>query len=169
MSPRDVTMPKTLPAVVAVAIIAFSIGFNTARYPIVWEMAGLSGRVPTESGDVGSTVAEQPAKADEVFASIVRDNPLRSQTAETQVRVESAGNAGPLKAQLTEDRTSPAMTELVPVPSELFSGGRWREGDQSVEVRRLPPIYDAVSAPAGRYMAEYPQSPQIIYPSTGIE
>ena len=162
-------MPKTLPILVAVAIIAFSIGFNTARYPIVWDMAGASPRVSTESGDVESAAAGQPPKTDEVFASIPRDNPLRSQTAEAQVRGDLAGNVGSLKAQAAEDRPLPAMTELVAVPSELFSGGRWQDGDKSSEVRRLPPIYEAVPIPPGRYTAEYPQSPQTIYPSTGIE
>ena len=44
-------MPKTLPALVAVAVIAFSIGFNTARYPIVWEMVGASAHLSEELGN----------------------------------------------------------------------------------------------------------------------
>ena len=78
-------MPKTLPAIVAVAVIAFSIGFNTARYPIVWEMVGAPAHLPEESGGAESAAAPQPAKADELIASIPGDNPTLIRPAETQM------------------------------------------------------------------------------------
>ena len=38
-------MPRIAVAVVVFALIVFSIGFNTARYSVVWEMVGESPRL----------------------------------------------------------------------------------------------------------------------------
>ncbi|MGD0518831.1 MAG: hypothetical protein ABSA26_14950 [Thermoguttaceae bacterium] len=165
-------MPKTLPVLVAVAVIAFSIGFNAARYPRVWEMVGPSAHFPEESGGSESATAPQPAQADELTASIPSDNSARTPSAESQGPAAFfSEQAIVVKAEPAGAESSPPMTNLVPVPSDLFkfnSDGS-QLGTQYSGVQRLPPVYEAAPIPAGRYAAEYPQSPITIYPSTGKE
>jgi hypothetical protein len=163
-------MPKTLPAILAAAVIAFSIGFNTARYPIVWEMVGASAHLPEESGGAETAAAPQPAKADELTASIPSDHSDLIQSA------EAPGPAAVMSDQAVAVKTEPAGVEssaafvpLVPVPGYLFTDNGIQDGGPYPGVRRLPPVYEAAPIPAGRYAAEYPQSPVTIYPSTGIE
>ncbi len=163
-------MPKTLPALVAVAIIAFSIGFNTARYPIVWEMVGPSAHLPEESGGSEAATAPQSAKTDELIASIPSDNPAPALSAQAQAQAAVfSDQAVVVRAEPAGAESPPLMTNLVPVPSDLFNDYGSRDGKQYPQVRRLPPIYEAAPIPAGRYAAEYPQSPVTIYPSTGVE
>jgi hypothetical protein len=60
---EDWQMPKILPIIGALLTIAAAIGWNTARYPMVWEMVGpAAASSPSSSADVASTAA-QPAQA----------------------------------------------------------------------------------------------------------
>jgi hypothetical protein len=161
-------MPKILPALGAVAIIAFSIGIYTSRFPIVCEMVGMSAHLPAESGNSGPVSAPQSTKPVEPIASIPSDNPVPAASAETQ----SPGTifseqAILIKAEPAGAESSPPMTNLVPVPSNLFIGNGAQSAEQYSSVQRLPPVYQVAPMPAGRYAAEYPQSPITIYPSTG--
>ena len=163
-------MPKILPAFVALAVIAFSIGFNTVRYPIVWEMVGPSAHLPEESSSSESETAPQSTKPAESIASAPSENPLRTPSTENQ----SPGTlfseqAVVVKAEPARAESSPPMTHLVPVPSNLFIGNGTQPAEQNPSVQRLPPVYQVAPMPAGRYAAEYPQSPITIYPSTGKE
>jgi hypothetical protein len=163
-------MPKTLPAILAAAVIAFSIGFNTARYPIVWEMVGASAHLPEESGSAETAAAPQPAKADELTASIPSDHSDLIKSAETPgPAAVFSDQAKAVKAEPAGVESSAAFVPLVPVPGNLFNDNRMQDGGPNPGVRRLPPVYEAAPIPAGRYAAEYPQSPVTIYPSTGIE
>jgi hypothetical protein len=163
-------MPKTLPALVAVAIIAFSIGFNAARYPIVWEMVGPPAHVAAESGGSEAAAAPQSVKADELITSIPRDNPaLMSSAGGQALATVYSDQAAAVRAETVGADLSAPMTNLAPVPSDLFNGNGSQLGEGYSGVRRLPPVYEAAPIPAGRYATEYPQSPVTIYPSTGIE
>jgi hypothetical protein len=163
-------MPKTLPALVAVAIIAFSIGFNAARYPIVWEMVGPPAHVAEESGGAEAAAAPQSVKADELITSIPRDNPAPTSSVEAQLPATVCSDqAVGVRAETASVESSAPMTNLVPVPSNLFNVNGSQLGEGYSGVRRLPPVYEAAPIPAGRYATEYPQSPVTIYPSTGIE
>ena len=44
-------MPRILPALGAVAIIAFSIGFNIVQYPVVWDMVAPSAQSPVPAAE----------------------------------------------------------------------------------------------------------------------
>ena len=163
-------MPKTLPAIVAAAVIAFSIGFNTARYPIVWEMVGASTHAAEESGGAESAAAPQPAKADDLIASIPSDNPALIRSAEAQgPAAVYSDRAETVKTEPAGAESSPQFVPLVPVPGYLFNDIGSQGVGQYPGVRRLPPVYEEAPIPAGRYAAEYPQSPITIYPSTGVE
>jgi len=163
-------MPKILPALGAVAIIAFSIGFNTARYPIVWEMVGPSAHLPQESNSSEPATASQPTIPAEPIASVPSDNPALTPPAESHPPAAIfSEQAFLVKAEPAAAESSPPMTNLVPVPNNLFIGNGRQPAGQYPPVRRLPPVYQTAPMPAGRYAAEYPHSPMPIYPSTGIE
>lgn len=165
-------MLKILPALGAVAVIAFSIGFNTARYPIVWEMVGPAANMPEESNSSEPIEASQSVKPVEPIVTVPSDNPVGSPSADNfqdkPVNSESLQtNVQALPASANSDEFSPPMTRLVPVPSSLFIGNGGQAEDQYPAVQRLPPVNQVAPIPAGRYAAEYPQSPISMYPSTG--
>lgn len=54
-------MPRIVVAVVVFALIVFSIGFNTARYSVVWEMVGESPRRFQPGQASHSGAAAQPS------------------------------------------------------------------------------------------------------------
>ncbi len=62
-------MPRIAAAVAAFALMAFSIGFNVSRYPMVWKMVGGSPHPSQSSESSQSVAAEQPAAAAESTAS----------------------------------------------------------------------------------------------------
>lgn len=163
-------MPKTLPIIAAVAVIAFSIGFNVARYPTVWEMVDTAACVSAGSVCAESATTLKPAKTDESAASTASDNPAGTPLAESKIpdsvlpdrfvsiKAEPAG----------ADPSRPSMN-LVPVPGDLVNDNGSQSGELFPGVQRLPPVYETAPIPAGRYADEYPQSPIPIYPNTGME
>ena len=48
-------MPRSAATIFGLALVAFSIGFNTVRYPIVWDMVGPASE--RERAVVGATTA----------------------------------------------------------------------------------------------------------------
>jgi hypothetical protein len=180
-------MLKILPALGAVAIIAFSIGYNTARYPIVWEMVGQSAHLPEESSSTDASTVTQSEKPANPVASAPGANPLPILSVDNSLQRHADGEIRPaenrvLEGIMGEDNTpqanvviagppgtSPPATKLVPVPDNRFMSDGDRGAEQYPGVERLPPVYQASPIPAGHYAAQYPQSPIPIYPSTGIE
>ncbi len=171
-------MPKILPALGVVAIIAFSIGFNTLRFPIVWEMVGPSAHLPEDTNIAEraagseSAPASQSAQPAEPIASAPRENTVLTSSADVPGGLlVSTENTLPgtqaFQAQAGLAESARQTAKLVPVPSNLFIGNGTPPPEQ-YRVERLPPVYQSVAIPAGRYAAEYPQSPIPIYPSTGL-
>jgi hypothetical protein len=172
------TMPRTLPALGAVAVIAFSIGFNTVQFPVVWDMVGPTGESAEQSNadrqaaDAQPDPASQPAQPAEPVPSAPSANAALTLPAYEPVALPaSPENAMPAAQafQPPDGFADPARqtAKLVPIPSNLFTGRDGRAPEQS-QVERLPPVYESVAIPAGRYAAEYPQEPIPIYPSTGM-
>jgi hypothetical protein len=180
-------MLKILPALGTVAIIAFSIGYNTARYPSVWEMVGPSAHLPEESSSTDASTVTQSEKAVNpatsapganphpilsVDNSLQRDTGIEIRATENSVPEGIMGEDGSPEPNLViagPPGTPPPATRLVPVPDNIFMSDSERAAEQYPDVQRLPPVYQASPIPAGHYAAEYPQSPIPIYPSTGIE
>jgi hypothetical protein len=140
------------------------------QYPIVWEMVGPSAHLTEEAGCSKPEMAPQSTKPAESIASASSDNPPLALSSESQLPgTIFTEQAIVVKADPAAAASSPPITHLVPVPSNLFMGNGTQPGTQNPSVQRLPPVYPAAPMPAGRYAAEYPQSPITIYPSTGIE
>jgi hypothetical protein len=185
------TMPKILPALGAVAFIAFSIGFNIVQYPVVWDMVARTGLSPEPATSAQQKAVSQSTKPAEPVASIPSNKPAQTTTSNKsstktstdsstkrsgEEKVEADTNlpdtatyvqASPAGANQVD--SAPPRTNLVAVPNNLFTDSSTQQSDQYSLVQRLPPVDEIGPQPYGRYAAEYPQSPIPIYPSTGKE
>jgi hypothetical protein len=170
-------MSRTAASTLGLILVALSIGFNTMRYPVVWEMAG-----PAQANEPAQTAAASPSeKADDVAQ--VRPPQPASQTEPSPAgQAESKPNSD-LVDRMAADRSASGETNapsnaerdanagsfdkpetqrpLVPVTSlggtELAAG-----------VRRLPPVDRVNSGRMGRSAGSISGGSFPVYPSTGI-
>jgi len=109
-------MPRIAAALAVFLTAVTCIGFNTARYPVVWEM------VASSEGSAGSQGSELPA-ADPQSASASQPatSPQSPPAREPQVTAEPAGGAGGKKRGVRGEprgvsgESSPAWTEGGPI------------------------------------------------------
>jgi hypothetical protein len=167
-------MPRSVATLLGIALAAFSIGFNTVRYPMVWEMVGPAARA---GGSAESAIASQsaqperpathppmpppqkPAKPIEVVSTAATGKAVDSvRPAETKPTVA----AGPAAAETV------ARKPLVPVtPVMLAIAGDKKPGGEAI--RRLPPVDRPGPNVIGGAQAWSPGGPIPVYPTTGIE
>ena len=164
-------MVKTMATIFGLVLAAVSIGLNTARFPIVWQMADPASASKRSAESPPAASPEQPAnpappvatpEATERFAT---DDPQPEETAPTSEYDVSP--ADDLPAMEGRTAAPPVMEEpLAPVHFAGLSGGQ-RSGTVAREaVRRLPPVGRTGPIPAGSWS----NSGSIpVYPSTGIE
>ncbi len=170
-------MLKSLINLTAVAIIAFWIGVITARYPLVWEILGPSAQLPQEANCTQQPTDSQSAKPAESIA-LSPTTPLADTPAPTSSLLPQPVGYAPAsptaqnqsaQMQMTTKNSSPPPPGLVPVPGNLFIvNDASPPAETPPAVRRLPPVCQVAPLNAGRYAAEYPQSPIPIYPHTGL-
>jgi hypothetical protein len=168
-------MPKFYSTIGAVAIIAFSIGFNVARYPMVWEMIGPAAHLPPEAKQTEPEISSQLTKAGELDAVPPAETSNTSSFAKNALVKLPHKNIGSSETKPFADdstakdfQTPQALGRLVAVPGNLLINSG-RQMEPSLAVQRLPPVYQTAPIAAGHYAAEYPQSPIPIYPSTGMK
>ena len=174
-------MPRSAATILGLILVAYSIGFNTARYPVVWEMADPA----RATKSVQPNDAVQPENVD----SPVPTAPLEAASApshptqpiQTQPASEIAGEI--VANELTLDKDSPATGEtaddvhdavvgiesrkpLVPVTSVGLTSGLGSTVPADAGIRRLPPVER--TSPE-RNLARSSNGAIPIYPSTGIE
>lgn len=65
-------MPKTAATLLGFAIVVVSIGFNTTRYPVVWEMVGPAGQ---PAGAADTTQPAMPSANTESPAPVAQESP----------------------------------------------------------------------------------------------
>ena len=150
-------MSRTAAAILGLTLVALSIGFNTVRYPAVWDMSG-----PAQASESAPAVAASPSKTTEGPApalpppsaaspSLAADH---SAPAESPSNADSTAHAGSFGAP-------EARRPLVPVSAlggtELAAG-----------VRRLPPVDRAYSDRTDRSPGNIFGGPIPVYPRTGI-
>ena len=152
------------------AIVAFSIGFNTKRYPVVWEMtapvrANESAHPAIASPSVESERHASPEPTAPVVHSDIKPIP------DVAERAEDAQVKAPPRPTPAADTTAPTLTSethtpLVPVtpvslPATSADKTAWAPG-----VQRLPTIERSDSTRLVRAPASDGPLPR--YPSTGI-
>jgi hypothetical protein len=165
-------MSRTAAAILGLTLVALSIGFNTVRYPAVWDMSG-----PAQASESAPAVAASPSERTEgptpalpqpaaspPPAAQAEANPSpqdrfaadRSAPAETASpgNADSAAFAGSIDASETRRPLVPVMS---PRGNELASS-----------VRRLPPVDRAYSNRTDRSPGNIFAGPTPVYPKTGI-
>ena len=169
-------MPRIAVAVGVFALIVFSIGFNTARYSMVWEMAGDSPQPSQPNQPSHSAAASQSETTAQSRASW--DSPAAEPEAtgyddQYGYATQQAEEVEPSSRYLA--RVDPAQAS-VPSASVIrvvgVSGADVRQNsaahrDSGSEVCRLPPI-DQVAPFTVDRRAPSPGEPLPVYPSSGI-
>lgn len=161
------------------AVVAFSIGFNTIHYPLVWEMTG-----PAPSNEASQPVAVSPPARSEDPAPAP---PLHVLPAISRAEVKPIPDVA---SRTAVDRSSPADTNAPPDAKPAADAGAAATGADTQRplvpitpasapavsrggaelapgVRRLPPVEPANSALTIRG-AGASNGPIPIYPSTGM-
>jgi hypothetical protein len=144
-------------------LIALSIGFNMARYPVVWELAG-----PVKPSEVPQPTADAPSALPETSAPQPAPDPAPSEKptaapepARATASPSTVAGETPSSANMGSEPSRP----LVPIVPVGFTGSAPAPAANN-EVRRLPPVTpgDAANDLGPTYDRSIP-----IYPTTGIK
>ena len=84
-------MPRIAAALAVVGAIAFCIGFNTVRYPAVWEMLKNPGLLPVAKSADTATAPEPPAKSTQPAASTPNSTAAKQQAAKAESKAKEKG------------------------------------------------------------------------------
>jgi hypothetical protein len=154
-------MPRSAATIIQLTLVAFSIGFNTVRYPVVWEMLSADG-----SGGSGQPVSvpqpqpqEPPASVQEVSPPA---RPIEVPPA-AQIADRRAGEQSPPAAQ--QDAGRP----LVPVTRISLQNGPGSGAADGAVIRRLPPVEQTNTNSVSPQRGGLSSDTIPVYPTTGIE
>lgn len=155
-------MPRIAVAVGAVGLIAFSIGFNTARYTVVWEMAGSMPQASqpkeaaqpaaiSQSAAPAQSAAVEPSPYDWAEENSDRHSPVEDGWDDRPAL--DAEEAAEVQEEETEyedpyDYGARPPEEVLPSikysaradVAEAFGPSASGDGDLGGEIRRLPPV-----------------------------
>ena len=161
-------MPRSVAAMLGLILVALSIGVNTARYPVVWEMVGAS-RVCEPAQSVALLHSEEGQSSAKPLPHPIPPidvGPVSELTKKPVVDGE-VPHQSKLVAQATprepaaEPRRNKPLVPVVPVSSRSAK-------DSAGAIRRLPPVGRTGMMPGGDLSQFFgPSIP--IYPTTGIE
>ena len=173
-------MPRTAATILGFVLVALSIGFNTVRYPEVWEMVN-----PNRASEVPPSAAapppEKPASAPPQLAVPspppkpievkppkpieVKPTPAVAEKAAVELPgVEQKKAAGNEFAADQEGRKP-----LVPVAQVNTAETPEKGGADGAGIRRLPPVDPNSANLANRNFQQMQGGSIPIYPTTGIE
>jgi hypothetical protein len=180
-------MPRFAATILGLVLVAFSIGFNTVRYPVVWEMvnpAQANAAVPTTTVTQPAepespappapvTPPPEPAKPIEVTPTPeVKATPdVTDKTVNGTVQASEGGTSDTDAAAKSEEAVEADLAARKPlVPVTVVSSPRFA-GNVAVGgagISRLPPVDQNDPNPATRN-AQLSSGSIPIYPTTGIE
>ena len=143
-------MPKMAATLLGLALVAFSIGFNTARFPIVWGMVGPVGQ-PEAAIEPASKAPPQPAHP---------ENPAPVEPQQPSPTAEPPADSDQTAA-LAESRKP-----LVPVLPASVPKDAAGNADPAAGICRLPPVDHSGPGPGDRYTAQFFAGAVAVYPST---
>jgi hypothetical protein len=158
-------MPRPAAVLLGLTLAAFSIGFNTARYPLVWEMVG-----PAKASEsTQSAMISQAEKPEDLPQPTTRAEPMEVKpmpvVAQQVVAPEKAEPvpAKPSDVIAASDRQEMDLS-LEPVSTAQTSKAT-TQADGGVGIRRLPTVETSGMAPISGEIV-YGTIP--VYPTTGI-
>jgi outer membrane biosynthesis protein TonB len=184
-------MPNTATTLLASVLVAFSIGFNSVHYPVVWKMIGpavASESVPPADQKPKETqeppLPEQPSPpppppirpieikpAPEVAEKVVIDDalPVPAQPAGPvrQQRMENEERTAENKEEATVEPET--RKPLVPITTAVVSGENGSGAAGGAGIRRLPPVETSGASLAAPIAGQLSQGVIPVYPTTGIE
>jgi len=154
-------MPKMAATLLGLALVAFSIGFNTARFPIVWGMVGPVGQ-PEAAIEPASKAPPQPAQP---------ENPAPSQPAQPEIPAPAEPQQpSPTAEPPADSDQTAALAEsrkpLVPVLPASVPKDAAGNADPAAGICRLPPVDHSGPGPGDRYTAQFFAGAVAVYPST---
>jgi len=153
-------MPKSAATGLGLILVALSIGFNTARYPVVWEMVGPARACEAAPSEPQSSQSEPPQAVEEPV------KPIEAAPVDKARADEDAGmEAPPAVAEAPTATHAEPMTRqpLVPVVAVMSARESAIDGRS---IRRLPPVD---LAGANDRAATVWDGSTPVYPTTGIE
>jgi hypothetical protein len=179
-------MPRTAATMFGLVLVAVSIGYNTMRWPIVWQMVGPAEEraPPHESASPPAAPPEQPARPlpDRPATAEPPASPTPPIPAKPVPDLQRAAGSAPtpIHAEPPVEAAAPAADEnpppaaireekpLVPVPRVRTVAGSAAEAGIDDTVRRLPPLDPSDPPPTAGAIPSLDGSIRV-YPSTGIE
>jgi hypothetical protein len=125
-------MPRIFPTFAAMVIIGVCIAFNTARYPIVWEMTGPDAKIssaeksssPAEDAPSAKTDSLMKADSSAKAVSSVAAAPLASPSPDISSKAEDA---------IENKKPSLPKAEPIPLPKEEIAGTEEKQPAETEE------------------------------------
>ena len=168
---RGKDMPKPAITLLGLMLAAVSIGWNTWRYPVVWQM--VDSRTPSVSAGESAPAATEPsAKSTEPSAKPTEPSEKSASKAKAALpaAIASATPLPDVPKKIIPDRAaatlevSPASAvgerQLRPISAIPSSGG-----DAAAVLQRLPPVDP--NEPPPSFDLRTADGGTIVYPSTG--
>jgi hypothetical protein len=159
-------MPRPVAILLGLMLAALSIGFNTVRYPMIWEMVGpVKATEPTQPKAMPQ--AEKPENPQSLSqqAEPIKVKPMPevgNQVVANHAVLATEKPASTVKATNPWDTQRP----LVPVLAVGLSNATGIKSAGGEVIRRLPPVAAGVVNPSSK---QIPNGSIPIYPTTGIE
>ena len=164
-------MPRSAAAILGLTLVAISIGFNTARYPVVWEMASparagqaAAATIQPEKPESTAPLPQQPSRPAEPIGAKPVSEVADKIAVGNAVSAEAKPATGGAAAVEPE-----AQKPLVPVMQISSAIAPPSEAAGAAGIRRLPPVKRADSIAIDRNTAPSFNGPIPVYPTTGIE
>ena len=165
-------MPRSAATILGLMLVAFSIGFNTVRYPVVWEMVSPARTSESAQPAAASRPAEPenpaPATPPSHTAKPIEVQPAPEVTGKIVIGNSQSAEAGPTSsdAATAELETRKPLVPVMPVSSPNALGD---EAAGGAGIRRLPPVERADSNSANHHPTVSVDGSIPVYPTTGIE
>ena len=166
-------MPRSAATILGLTLVALSIGFNTARYPVVWEMASparasqaaaSAAAIQPEKPESPAPLPQQPSRPAEPIKVKSVSEVTDKITVDNTVSAEAKPATGGAAAVEPE-----AQKPLVPVMQISSASAPPSEAAGGAGIRRLPPVKRADSIAVDRNTSPSFNGSIPVYPTTGIE
>jgi hypothetical protein len=174
-------MPRLATTLSGITLVAFSIGLNTVRYPVVWKMVGCRETEkpaqvavapqpeninPQSPAKNPTPAATQPPKPIEVKS---KPHAAKKKSVDSSRSVEAGAVDYSLANETPTIRETESRKPLVPVAKLISSGTSERGAVGGAEVRRLPPVDMIQKSLVGQNQQQVANGAIPIYPTTGLE
>ncbi len=174
-------MPRSAAAILGLALVALSIGFNTVRYPMVWDMVGPARatekevsssprpKEPASHSPAPPSRKAPPPRTAEPIA--VKPAPVAAKKSVEKPRPSAAKPDGGTAAQDKKPAAAEPKPEkqLVPVTQVSLASAPANGATIGTVIRRLPPVEPTDPNAANRANTLPAGGTIPVYPTTGIE